>query len=93
MAFKGYALKARGIFAYAKMPNVLIAAYVHPGRRPGLGAQLGFQPAPMICPAAHSTGVFNKIGCGSAISSKLDCTRLALSLYKIGIGAVKMIAH
>ena len=37
----GYALKARGIFAYAKMPNVLIAAYVHPGRCPGLGATIG----------------------------------------------------
>ena len=34
---------ARGIFvAYgAKMPNVFIAAYVYPGRCPGLGATIG----------------------------------------------------
>ena len=39
-----------------------------------------FSPPQPSFPAAHSAGVFNKIGCGSAISSKLDCTRLALSL-------------
>ena len=60
MAFKGYALKARGIFAYAKMPNVLIAAYVHPGRCPGLGATIGLSARPKDFPCGAFGGRFAK---------------------------------
>ena len=46
-----YGLRAFGAWhfcASAKMPNVLIAAYVSPGVARGYGQQLGLQPAPII---------------------------------------------
>ena len=43
---RGYALEARGIFALAKMPNVLIANNVSPGRCPVLWATLGLTARP-----------------------------------------------
>ena len=54
-------LRARGAWHFcggAKMPNVSIAAYVSPGRCPGLGAAIGLTARPNLGCAAWIRGVF-----------------------------------
>ena len=61
--------------------NTLINAPSLPRALPGaMGNNWAYSPPQPSFPAAHSAGVLNKIGCSSAISSKLDCARLALFL-------------